>query len=391
MSTRSRNLPNLLGKEPQEAAGDNPSSVHRRRSPRHRRLATRQASVVTSIALPQPLHEQLKIAAVRFNWSLAAVLHDASAYWLARHMATLDRAARNDGRRPAMKIFERVRYGARGEGALIRREGVATWCYSYCHRGKEHEESTKTTDLKVAKRFAKHKRDEMAVDRMGKGTYQPATAAKIRVGELLDDLEVDYRLRKVKSLVQIQSHMKPIRAYFGDERAADVTASAVDSYIEACLEDEMAPATINRRTQVLSQAFRLGMKHGRVTTIPWIRHLPERNVRQGFFEAAEFAAVVAALPDAVQDFARFGYLTGWRSGEIKALRWEWVDREGDLIRLPGSNSKNGRSRKVPIEGELRDVMRRREQARLIEVDGDVRITEVVFHRDGEPIVDIRKA
>jgi integrase len=100
---------------------------------------------------------------------------------------------------------------------------------------------------------------------------------------------------------------------------------------------------------------------------------------------------VAALPNAVRDFARFGYLTGWRSGEIKGLRWEWVDRAGGLIRLPGSHSKNGRPRKVPLEGELRDVMRRREQTRLIESDGEPRVADLVFHRDGQPIVDIRKA
>jgi integrase len=101
---------------------------------------------------------------------------------------------------------------------------------------------------------------------------------------------------------------------------------------------------------------------------------------------------MAALPDDLQDFVRFGYLTGWRSGEIKALRWEWVDREGALIRLPGSKSKNGRGRKIPIEGELPEVMRRCERARLIETpDGGVRIADVVFHRNGHPIVDFLKA
>jgi integrase len=232
----------------------------------------------------------------------------------------------------------------------------------------------------------------MAVDRQGKGLHQPARAARVPIADLLDALEADYRLRKVKSLRQIMSHLKPIRAAFGAWRATDVTTSAVDSYIEARLEDDVAPATINRRTQVLAQAFRLALKHGRVTTLPWIRRLPEHNTRQGFFEAAEFAAVVAALPDDLQDFARFGYLTGWRSGEIKALRWEWVDPEGALIRLPGVHAKNGRPRKVPIEGELRDVMHRREQARLVESeDGEPRVADLVFHRDGKPIVDIRKA
>ena len=140
------------------------------------------------------------------------------------------------------------------------------------------------------------------------------TVHKKLVAQLLDDLETDYRLRGVKSLNQIQSHMKPIRTHFGDWRAADVTASAVDSFIEDLLEDEVAPATVNRRTQLLAQAFRLALKRGQATAVPWIRHLPENNARQGFFEAAEFAALMAALPDDLQDFVRFGRSHGLAVG-----------------------------------------------------------------------------
>jgi hypothetical protein len=104
----------------------------------------------------------------------------------------------------------------------------AAWFFRYSHRGKEHEESTKTPDLKAAKRFAKHKLDEMAVDRQGKGPYQPALAARLQVDELLDDHEADNRLRGVKSLKQIQSHLKPIRTAFGDWRAADITGVQID-------------------------------------------------------------------------------------------------------------------------------------------------------------------
>src|SRR5262245_52136065 len=89
MPTRPRNLPPVRSIEPQEL----PPADRRRRPPR-RRLANRAGMITTSCALPHPLHEDLKTAAVRLNWSLAALLHDAAIYWLARHIATLDRAAR---------------------------------------------------------------------------------------------------------------------------------------------------------------------------------------------------------------------------------------------------------------------------------------------------------
>ena len=125
--------------------------------------------------------------------------------------------------------------------------------------------------------------------------------------------------------------------------------------------------------------------------------LPEQNVRQGFFERAEFERVVAALPEILRDVARFGYLTGWRRGEILSLRWSDVDREGGVIRLRPEHAKNGRGRQLVLAGEdLPALIERRWAARVVETtspDGTAttRVSPYVFHRQGQPIVDFRKA
>ena len=62
-----------------------------------------------------------------------------------------------------------------------------------------------------------------------------------------------------------------------------------------------------------------------------MRRLPEHNARQGFLERADLEALVAALPDDLQDFTRFAYLTAWRRGEVATLRWSDIDRAGAVI------------------------------------------------------------
>jgi len=84
MPTRPRR-PAVRGKEPQELSDP--------LRPR-RRLVRGPRMVTTSITLPEALHRDLQRVAGERNWSFAAVLHDAAVYWLARHIATLDRAAR---------------------------------------------------------------------------------------------------------------------------------------------------------------------------------------------------------------------------------------------------------------------------------------------------------
>ena len=68
----------------------------------------------------------------------------------------------------------------------------------------------------------------------------------------------------------------------------------------------------------------------------------EDNARCGFFERADFEAIVAKLDNPINDVARFGYLTGWRRGEVVPLSWARVNRQAREIRL--ATSKNGEPR-----------------------------------------------
>jgi integrase len=275
---------------------------------------------------------------------------------------------------------------------LIRVEGQANWFSVICYKGKQYEFSTGTPDLARAKRFHRQKLDEIAVDRQGKGVLVTPAHTRVLLGTLLDDLVADLRLRKVKSLLSILSHLKPIRDHFGGWKAMEITFRAVDSYVEMRLNaGGCTPATVNRETQLLGQALRLAHARHLLPTIPKVRMLPEDNARQGFFERPDLEAVVAGLPAYLRDFTRFAYLTGWRKGEIISLRWTDVDRDAGAIRLRPEAAKTGRGRTVMLEGDLVDLVDRRWQARLLEKGSNVRVAALVFHREGEPVGDFRKA
>ena len=66
-----------------------------------------------------------------------------------------------------MRVIEKVAVGKRGDGSLIRVEGQANWYSVLCVRSKQHEISTGTPDLKLAKRVHRQKLDELAA--AGKG------------------------------------------------------------------------------------------------------------------------------------------------------------------------------------------------------------------------------
>ena len=248
------------------------------------------------------------------------------------------------------------------------------------------------TDLKAARKVHQGFLDALAAERQGHTPLPAPLAARVTVGELLDQLEADFRLREVKWWAQAKYHAAVVRTWFGDRRAGKLTAADVDHYIEAGLANGYAPASVNRQTGLLAEALRVAHRRGTLTNVIAVRRLPERNARQGFLERADLDQVVAALPDYLQDFTRVAYLTAWRRGELVSLRWSDVDRAGGVIRLRPEHSKNGRGRTVAIEGDLRAIIERRWQARQLKgTDGTIRVAELVFHRDGRRLGDFRKA
>jgi integrase len=228
----------------------------------------------------------------------------------------------------------------------------------------------------------------VGADQVGKAVFVGPQQERMKVGTLLDAMEEDYKLRG-KDSPQFRSHLKHIRETFEAWRAIEITAEAVDKYITDKLAAGYKPATVNRHTQLFSQAFGLAVERKHLSTAPVIRHLSEKgNERQGFFADFEFNSVLKYLPPYLHDFARFGYITGWRKGEVASLRWEDVD--GEAIRLRGVDSKNEHPRLI-LGGDLERLIERRRAERRVKTATGVLLSAYVFHLNGNPVGDFRKA
>jgi len=277
----------------------------------------------------------------------------------------------------------------RGDGNIYLRKGI--WWVRYSFRGDPMRESSHSSNPEDAWKLLKRRMKEVWNDREGLQTFIPR-ADKVLISELLEGLEKDYKLKHGQVSKQTKAHLKPIRETFGDMRAVALTPKRVDDYINRRLEkDLMAAATINKETGLLSRAFKLGRQRKEIIAAPYIRRLPENNVRQGFFERAEFEAVVAALPEYLQDFSRFAYLCAWRKGQVASLTWGDCDRAGGVIIARRENVKNRQPHKLVLEGELAEIIERRWMAREFEAASGSGISEYVFHLNGKQIQDSRKA
>ena len=115
-----------------------------------------------------------------------------------------------------------------------------------------------------AKRFHRQKLDVLAADRQGLQQFTTPQHRQLLFGSLLDDLVSDYRVRRVKSLGTILSHLRPLREHFGDWRTVAINFRAIEAYItkrreekKKRREEKKANATINRELELLRRALRL--------------------------------------------------------------------------------------------------------------------------------------
>ena len=274
------------------------------------------------------------------------------------------------------KVRQRLNDGAekmRGQGSIYLR-GTTYWI-RYSWHGKEYRESAHTADEKKAQKLLQQR-----LRAVGTPSFAEPKEQRYTLDDLLDKLELDYTRKQNRSFKNIKYCWPHIAAGFPFHRVVDIDKDAIEKYQTARIKAGAASATINREVAYIKRGIKLlGL------SVPVVEKLTEDNVRQGFLRIPEFNSLLAEIPDTnVRDLVEFLYNSGWRSSEPKAMQWDWLDLDSWTVRLPADFSKNKKPRTLPLEGALRDIIKRRISLRDP-------ACPFVFHRNGKPIKSFRKA
>ena len=219
---------------------------------------------------------------------------------------------------------------------------------------------------------------------MPKAGFSERIRTDLTFDDLAQALLADYQINGRRSLRSARLSISHLRKFFGFDRAVDITTDRIKAYAADRQKAKAANASINRELAALKRMFSLAVEDGRLSHSPYIPTLEEDNTRQGFVDHAAFVSLRANLSEYLQDPIAFLYLSGWRLGEMKTLEWRDVDLAGKVLHLRPEISKNKDGRLLPLSGELLEILDRAHAKRRPDCP-------FVFHRDGEPIGDFRKA
>lgn len=141
-----------------------------------------------------------------------------------------------------------------------------------------------------------------------------------------------------------------------------VTPMDINGWVKESLKSGLKPSSVNREITLLSSIFEYARKEQQwISTNPisLITRPPESKPRVRLISQAERDAIIEALgytpgtPPAnrmhyVALAFLFGIETGARAGEIRKLRWEFVDYERNVARVTGGTKNGDYWRDLPL-------------------------------------------
>jgi integrase len=182
-----------------------------------------------------------------------------------------------------------------------------------------------------------------------------------------DELSVWYcDLETVKNLGaydRIKLAMKNFNAVLGNRRVNSIKPVEIENYQLKREKDGRAPATIDMEVKIVqtavTKAFDNDILDGHA--LKSFRKVKRKlrkgsNARRRILTVSEYLRLEANSPSHLKTMLKIAYNTGMRAGEIRTLRWSYVDKEKTFIRLPAKVVKESKSKTVPINHHVKAVL-----------------------------------
>lgn len=157
---------------------------------------------------------------------------------------------------------------------------------------------------------------------------------------------------------KLDKHLIP---KFGNRRLTEITMRDIQLY-HAQVRQSHSAATANRHLSVISKMYKCAIQWGVVERNPCsgVKKFQENNAKQRFLSPEEIRRLYKAMDDmngrSVMIIAslKLLLLTGTRRSEALTARWEDIDMERGIWRIP--HTKNGRTHHVMLSDEAKELL-----------------------------------
>lgn len=215
---------------------------------------------------------------------------------------------------------------------------------------------------------AAYTREVEAWRREGCPTLRGALPTVVDIAtEYLDFIE---RTRSANVLETARLALRPFCAAYGTFEARAVRPKVIDGWRESLIASGLVRTTINKRVRVVRDMIRWAVHDEALPPECWHLLSTVRGLRRGELGCKDAPrvkpvprsvvdATLPHVPEVVAAMIRVQLATGMRPGEVCAMRWEEIDRTGDVwIFRPSAHktAHHGHERVIPLGPVARGVI-----------------------------------
>jgi len=241
--------------------------------------------------------------------------------------------------------------------ALTKRPGSDVWQIDVTFNGKRIKRSTGTKNRDLAQ----HVHDKFKAD-LWQRKHLGIEASRT-VNEVM--LEYLKTVLQQKDIDGKKNHIRHWKNAIGTMAIDDVTTDVLEQFVPKTtvtpsgVERPLSGAAQNRYLSTISAAIRFAVRRGWLVKAPYIPKRSEGAIRESFATKEQVERLLDNLNGWMRDVSEFAYFTGMRASEILGLEWRHVNLRQGVVNLPGSRSKSGHGRVIPLADRAIDVLHRR--------------------------------
>lgn len=161
----------------------------------------------------------------------------------------------------------------------------------------------------------------------------------------------------------VQSYESVIRGIYDGMREVlvlnlkDITRHHLSAYLrKAASKNKWSNATYNNNLTFIRAIFNYFIEQDLLEINPAarVKPIPQTTTKNRYYDEETFKKIQDNAPSDLWRFMMFLYHTGTRPNEARQLRYEDIDRQRKLLRIPASISKNKKDDYVPLSEYVLD-------------------------------------
>ena len=232
------------------------------------------------------------------------------------------------------------------------------WWAIYFVDGVRHQQSTRTSNKRLAAQFEQKLKEE-------------AAARKFGIVETLADGQMTFGDLAARFLAgaDVRPHhldrLKNLLPYFADTLLLRLNKGmASDFRISRHRQKTVSDATINRDLSVLRHILYWAVDQSILPSNPMtrLRLARERRVRRPVMSVQDELKLLAVAPEHLRRIIIAALDTGMRRGEILNQLWEHVDMERRVLSVSRSKTPEGEAREIPLMQRLYGLLSENQQS-----------------------------